>query len=53
MKIQEESNIHKMHTGAVVLEGIEPYFKLFSFKFRNWAGRAQIWNLESVLYKRV
>ena len=38
MKIQEESTIHKKHIGVVVLEGIKTYFKLFSFKLRNWAG---------------
>ena len=38
MKIQEESTIYKKHIGAVGLEGINTYFKLFSFKLRNWAG---------------
>ena len=38
MKIQEESTIHKKYIGAVVLELIKTYFKLFSFKLRNQAG---------------
>ena len=53
MKTQEEITIHKKHIGAVVLKGIKTYFKLFGFKLRTWAGQAQIWNLESVLYKRL
>ena len=53
MKIQEENNINKKHIGAIVLVGIKTCFKLFGFKLKNWAGRAQIWNLESVLYKLV
>ena len=38
MKIQEERTINKKHIGAVVLEWIKTYFKLFSFKLKNLAG---------------
>ena len=38
MKIQEERTIHKKHIGAVVLEWIKTYFKLFSFKLKKLAG---------------